>query len=58
MQQHRDLPISPLLQGFNQLVKGMLIISYNLVLQACKLAGMRKAVAALTEQRSCKIRYI
>jgi hypothetical protein len=36
----------------------MLIISYNLVLQACKLAGMRKAVAALIEQRSRKKRYI
>jgi hypothetical protein len=36
----------------------MLIISYNLVLQACKLAGVRKAVAALTEQRSRKRRYI
>jgi NADH pyrophosphatase NudC (nudix superfamily) len=58
MRQHRDLPISPLLQSFNQLAKGMLIISYNLVLQACKLAGVRKAVAALTEQRSRKRRYI
>ncbi len=36
----------------------MLIISHNSVLQACELAGVRKAVAALTEQRSRKRRYI
>jgi hypothetical protein len=36
----------------------MLIISYNLVLQAYKLAGMYKVVAALTEQCSRKRRYI
>jgi NADH pyrophosphatase NudC (nudix superfamily) len=58
MRQHRGSPISPLLQGFDQLAKGMLIISHNLVLQACKLAGVRKAVAALIEQRSRKRRYI
>jgi hypothetical protein len=27
------------------------------MLQACKLAGIRKAVVALIEQRSCKRRY-
>jgi type II secretory ATPase GspE/PulE/Tfp pilus assembly ATPase PilB-like protein len=28
------------------------------VLKACRLAGVRKAVAVLTEQRSCKRRYV
>jgi hypothetical protein len=36
----------------------MLILSYNLVLQAYKLARVRKAVAALIEQRSSKRRYV
>jgi hypothetical protein len=58
IQQHRDLPISPLLQAINLLAKGVAIISYNLVLQAREIAGMRKAIASLTEQRSCKRRYI
>ena len=58
MQQHRDLPIFPLLQAVNLYTKGVAIIGHNPVLQACKLAGMRKAIAALTEQRSCKRRYI
>ena len=58
MQQHRDSPISPLLQAVDQLTKGMLIISHNSVLQACELAGVRKAVAALTKQRNRKRRYI
>jgi hypothetical protein len=58
MQQYRDLPMSPLVQAVNLLVKGIAPISYTLVLQACKLAGVRKAIAALTEQRSCKRRYI
>ncbi len=58
MQQHGDLPIYTLLQAVNLLIKGVAIIGYNLVLQACKLAGVRKAIAALTEQRSRKRRYI
>jgi tRNA C32,U32 (ribose-2'-O)-methylase TrmJ len=40
------LPILPLLQAVNLLAKGVAIISYNLVLQACQIAGMRKAIAA------------
>jgi NADH pyrophosphatase NudC (nudix superfamily) len=50
--------MSPLVQAVDLLAKGIALISYILVLQACKLAGMRKAIAALTEQRSCKRRYI
>jgi hypothetical protein len=58
MQQHRDLPMSPLVQAVNLLAKGIALISYTLVLQAYKLAGVRKAIATLIEQRSCKRRYI
>ena len=58
MRQHKDLPISPLLQTVNSLAKGVAVIGYSSVLQACNLADMRKAVAALTEQRSCKRMYI
>ena len=58
IQQHRDSPISPLLQAVDQLAKGMVVMSHNSVLQARELAGMRKAVAAPTEQRSRKRRYI
>jgi hypothetical protein len=36
----------------------MAITSYNSVLQARELAGIRKTIAALTEQRSRKWRYI
>jgi hypothetical protein len=50
--------MSPLVQAVNLLAKGMALISYTLVLQARKLAGVRKAIAALTEQRSRKRRYI
>jgi hypothetical protein len=58
IQQHRDSPISPLLEAVDQLKKGMAVISYNSVLQARELAGVRKAIAALTEQRSRKRRYV
>jgi Na+-transporting methylmalonyl-CoA/oxaloacetate decarboxylase gamma subunit len=58
MQQHRDLPFLPLLQAITLLVKGVAIIGYNLVLLTYKLAGMRKAIAALLEQRSSKTSYI
>ena len=40
------------------LAKGVAIIGHNSVLQARELAGVRKAIAALTEQRSRKRRYI
>ena len=40
IQRHRESPISPLLQAVNLLAKGMLIIGYNLVLQAQELAGL------------------
>jgi hypothetical protein len=58
IQRHRDSPISPLLQAVDSLAKGMAIIGHNSVLQARELAGIRKAMAALTEQRSRKRKYI
>ena len=47
-----DSPISPLLRAVDSLAKGVAIIGHNSVLQARKLAGVRNAIAALTEQRS------
>jgi hypothetical protein len=58
MRQHRGLPISPLLQAVDLLAKGVAIIGHKSVLQARELAGVRKAIAALTEQRSRKRKYI
>ena len=58
MRQHRDSPISPLLKAVDSLAKGVAIIGHSSVLQARELAGVRKAIAALTEQRSRKRRYI
>jgi hypothetical protein len=46
------------MQAVNLLIKGIALITYILVLQACELVGVRKAIAALTEQRSCKRRYV
>ena len=46
------------MQAVNSLAKGIAFISYTLVLQAHKLAGMHKAIAAITEQRSSKRRNI
>jgi hypothetical protein len=50
--------MSPLVQAVNLLAKGMVFISCTLVLQERELAGMRKAIAALIEQRSCKRQYV
>jgi hypothetical protein len=50
--------MSPLVQAVNLLAKGIVFISYTLVLQERELAGMRKAIAALIEQRSRKRRYV
>jgi hypothetical protein len=46
------------MQALNLLAKGVAFISYSLVLQSRKIAGMRKAITVLIEQRSCKRRYI
>jgi hypothetical protein len=45
-------------QAVNLLAKGIVFISHTSVLQERELAGMRKAIAALTEQRSRKRRYV
>ena len=58
VRQHRELPIFPLLQAVDLLAKGIAIIGHNSVLQTRELAGIRKALAAITEQRSRKRRYI
>ena len=58
IQRHRESPISPLLQAVDSLAKGMLIMGHNSVLQARELAGLRKSIDALTEQRSRKRKYI
>jgi hypothetical protein len=50
--------MSPLMQALNLPAKSMAFISYTTVLQSYKIAGMRKVIAALTEQRSCKRQYI
>jgi hypothetical protein len=58
IRRHRESPISPLLQAVDSLAKGVAIIGHNSVLQARELAGIRKAMAAMTEQRSRKRKYI
>jgi hypothetical protein len=54
IRQHRELPISPLLQAVDSLAKGIAIIGHNLVLQTREIAGLRKAIEAATEQRKRK----
>jgi hypothetical protein len=58
IRQHRESPIPPLLQAVDLLAKGAAVLGHNSVLQAREMAGIRKAIAALTEQRSRKRRYI
>ena len=58
MQQHRESPISPLLQTVDLLAKGMAIMGHKSELQAREIAGLRKAIDALTEQRKRKRKYI
>jgi hypothetical protein len=58
IQQHRESPISPLLQAVDSLAKGIAVIGHNSVLQNKEIAGLRKAIDTLTEQRSRKRKYI
>ena len=58
IQQHRESPISPLLQAVDLLAKGIAIIGHNSVLQTREIAGLHKAIEAATEQRRRKRKYI
>jgi hypothetical protein len=58
MQRHRESPISPLLKAIDSLAKGMAVIGHKSELQTREIAGLRKAINALTEQRSRKRKYI
>lgn len=58
IQQHRESPVSPLLQAVNSLAKGIAIIGHNSVLQTREIAGLRKAIEAATEQRKRKRKYV
>jgi hypothetical protein len=58
MRQHRESPISPLLQVVDSLAKGMAIMGHKSELQAREIAGLRKAIDALTEQCKRKRKYI
>ena len=58
IQKHRGSPISPLLQAVDSLAKGIATIGHNSVLQTREIAGLRKAIDAMTEQRSRKRKYI
>jgi hypothetical protein len=50
IRQQRESPVSLLLQAVGLCAKGVANIGYNSVLQARELAGIRKAMAALTNQ--------
>jgi hypothetical protein len=58
IQQHRESPISLLLQAVDSLAKGIAVIGHNSVLQTREIAGLRKAIDTLTKQRSRKRKYI
>jgi hypothetical protein len=58
IQEHSESPISLLLQAVDSLAKGIAIMGHNSVLQIGEPAGIRKAMAAIIKQRSCRRRYI
>ena len=55
---HRGSPISPLLHAVDSLAKGISTMGHNSVLQTRGIAGLRKAIDALTEQRSRRRKYV
>jgi hypothetical protein len=57
MRQHRESPISPLLQAVDSLAKGMAIMGHKSELQAREIVGLWKAIDALAEQRKPKKKY-
>ena len=58
IRQHRESPILPLPQAVDSFAKGIAAICHNSVLQTREIAGLRKAIDAMTEQRSRKRKYI
>ena len=58
IRQHRESPISPLLQAVDSLAKGIAIMGHNSVLQTREITGLRKAIDAMVEQRGRKRKYI
>jgi hypothetical protein len=58
IQLHRDLLLFPILQLLNLLARGVAKIDYANMLQRREIDSIKKAINALTVQRSCKRKYI
>ena len=58
MQLHRDLPLSPIIKLLNLLARRVAQIDYANVLQRREIDSIKKAIKALTAQRSYKRKYI
>ena len=58
IQLHRDSPLSPILRSLDQLTKGVAKIDYANVLQRREIDSIKKAIDALTAQRSRKRKYV
>ena len=58
MQLHRDLPLSPIIKSLNLLARRVAQIDYANVLQRREIDSIKKAIKALTAQRSYKRKYI
>ena len=58
IQLHRDSPLSPILRSLDQLAKGVAKIDYANVLQRREIDSIKKAIDALTAQRSRKRKYV
>ena len=58
IQLHRDSPLSPILRSLDSLARGVAKIDHANVLQRREMDSMKKAIDALTAQRSRKRKYI